>query len=192
MKLSAWAKRQGVAYRTAWEWFRTGRLPVPARQLSTGTILVEELSVTPGKVVIYARVSSADQKAHLDGQIARCVQFANQHGLQVGCTCTEIGSGLNGHRRQLLRLLADPQLSTIIVEHRDRLMRFGAEYVEAALTARGARLLVVDEQELKDDLVQDMIDVLTSFCARLYGRRSASHRAQRAMAAIDAPSQEMP
>jgi len=62
-------------------------------------------------------------------------------------------------------------------------MRFGAEYVEAALAARSARLLVVDESELQDDLVQDMIAVLTSFCARLYGRRSARNRAKKLIAA---------
>lgn len=60
-------------------------------------------------------------------------------------------------------------------------MRFGCEYVESALAAQGRRILVIDETELKDDLVQDMIDVLTSFCARLYGRRSAKNKAQKAV-----------
>jgi len=70
------------------------------------------------------------------------------------------------------------------VEHRDRLMRFGYEYVESALKAQGRQLIVVDESELQDDLVQDMIEVLTSFCARLYGRRSAKNKAKKALAAI--------
>jgi putative resolvase len=63
-------------------------------------------------------------------------------------------------------------------------MRFGAEYVEAALAADGRKLLVVDASEFKDDLVQDVIAVLTSMCARLYGRRSASNRAKRALTAL--------
>ena len=96
---------------------------------------------------------------------------------------TEVGSGLNRHRRKLLKLLADPKVSVVAVEHRDRLMRFGSEYVEAALAAQGRRLLVVDSEEVKDDLVRDMIEVLTSFCARLYGRRSARHRARKAVQA---------
>ena len=70
------------------------------------------------------------------------------------------------------------------VEHRDRLMRFGAEYVESALAAQGRKLIVVDPSEVKDDLVQDMIEVLTSFCARLYGRRSAKNKAKKAIEAI--------
>ena len=62
-------------------------------------------------------------------------------------------------------------------------MRVGAEYVESALAAQGRRLVVVDPGETKDDLVHDMIDVLTSLCARLYGRRSARTRAEKALKA---------
>jgi putative resolvase len=186
MRLSAWAKTQGVSYRTAWEWYKNGTLPVPARQLATGTILVDVPETPTGRTVVYARVSSHDQKSNLDGQVARCVTFANGRGLSVAETITEVGSGMNGHRKKLLRLLGDSTVEHIVVEHRDRLMRFGAEYVEAALAARGGTLLVVDESELKDDLVQDMISVLTSFCARLYGRRSAKHRAEKAIAVMAA------
>lgn len=78
-----------------------------------------------------------------------------------------------------MRLLANSNIRIILVERRDRLMRFGAEYVESALTAQGRRLIIADASELKDDLVQDMIEVLTSFCARLYGRRSAKNKAKK-------------
>lgn len=88
---------------------------------------------------------------------------------------------MNGHRPQLMKLLCDPEVTVIVVEHRDRLARFGSEYIEAALGATGRRLVVVDPDEMKDDLIQDMVDVLTSFCARLYGRRSAKTRARRAV-----------
>lgn len=64
-------------------------------------------------------------------------------------------------------------------------MRFGFEYVEAALAAQGRRIVVVEPGEVKDDLVQDMIEVLTSFCARLYGRRSARNKAKKALEAIE-------
>ncbi len=191
MRLSAWAKTQGVTYRTAWEWFKNGTMPVPARQLASGTILVDVPETPPGRTVVYARVSSHDQKANLDGQVARCVSFANGKGLSVSDTVTEIGSGMNGHRKKLLRLLGDSAVEHIVVEHRDRLMRFGAEYVEAALAGRGGKLLVVDESELKDDLVQDMISALTSFCARLYGRRSAKHRAEKAIAVMAAGGMDL-
>jgi putative resolvase len=83
-------------------------------------------------------------------------------------------------------MLADPSVATIVVEHRDRFARFGSEYLEAALVASGRSLVVVDQSEMYDDLVQDMIDVLTSFCARLYGRRSAGRRARKLAASIAA------
>lgn len=181
MKLSIWAKRQGISYRTAWRWFKTGQLPVAVEQTKTGTILIKEEVLESNAVAIYARVSSADQKNDLCGQVSRLVTYANQKGYSVAYTVTEIGSGLNGHRPKLMKLLTNSKIKTILVEHRDRLMRFGAEYVESALAAQGRKLLVADSSELKDDLVQDMIEVLTSFCARLYGRRSAKNKAKKAL-----------
>jgi len=80
-----------------------------------------------------------------------------------------------------MKLLTNYKIKIIVVEHRDRLMRFGAEYVESALAAQGRKLVVADPTELQDDLVQDMIEVLTSFCARLYGRRSAKNKAKKAI-----------
>jgi predicted site-specific integrase-resolvase len=134
-----------------------------------------------GRTVIYARVSSADQKADLDRQVARMVAWATEHGHSVDQVVTEVGSALNDHRRKFLALLRDRTVTTILVEHRDRFCRFGAEYVEAALAAQGRRLVVVDSSEVDDDLVRDATELLTSLCARLYGRRSASKRAKRAV-----------
>ena len=75
-------------------------------------------------------------------------------------------------------------MTTIIVEHRDRFARFAAEYVAGALDAGGRRMVVVDDGEVDDDLVRDMTELMTSLCARLYGRRSAAHRAARAIEAV--------
>jgi len=88
-----------------------------------------------------------------------------------------------------MKLLADPDVAVIVVEHRDRLMRFGSEYVESALRAQGRQLVIVNQSELQDDLVQDMIEVLTSFCARLYGRRSARNKAKKAIEAMEIDKQ---
>lgn len=98
-------------------------------------------------------------------------------------TVAEVGSGLNGSRTKLKRLLADATVGTVVVEHRERLARFGVEYVEAALRAQGRGLVVVEEREVDDDLVTDITEVLTSMCVRLYGRRSARRRAERALVA---------
>ena len=181
MKLADYAKKLGISYRAAWNQYKAGTLGVPARQLETGTIIVD-LPERPNKVVIYSRVSSHDQKSDLLGQLERCSKFAKKIKLPVHDVISEVGSGMNGKRKKLLRVLADPDVTHIIVEHRDRFMRFGSEYVESALSARGAKL-IIDDSELDDDLVQDMVSVLTSFCARLYGKRSARNRAKKMLEA---------
>ena len=111
------------------------------------------------------------------------MEWATEQGFRVDDVVKEIGSGLNGNRRRLRRLVADPTVRTIVVVYRERLCRFGFEYVEAALAGRGARILVMEDGELEDDLVRDVTEVKTSLCARLYGRRSARRRAERALAA---------
>lgn len=181
MKLSSWAKKQGISYRTAWRWFKEGTLPVVAEQTASGTILIKESDSISNEVAIYARVSSSDQKNDLERQVGRLLLFANSRKWVVAETVTEIGSAFNGHRPKLKKLLLNSNIKIIIVEHSDRLIRFGAEYIESALEAQGRKLVVADPGELKDDLVQDMIEVLTSFCARLYGRRSAKNKAKRAV-----------
>ncbi len=192
MKLSAWAKEQGVSYRAALNWFHAGTLPVPARQLPTGTILVDPPAKTSGSVVAYCRVSSHDQKADLERQAGRVLTLCSERGIRIDRTITEIGSGLNGRRTKLRKILGDPTVATIVVEHRDRLARFGVEYLEAALAAHGRTVVVLDETELADDLARDLTEVLTSMCARLYGRRSAARRAAAAVAAIEAEPDEAP
>lgn len=183
VKLSEWAMANGVSRQSATRWFHAGVLPVPARQLATGTILVDEpIGTSPG-VAIYARVSSADQRGELDRQVTRLTAVATERRLPPTTVVAEVGSGLNGHRTKLLSLLRDPTVGTIVVEHRDRLGRFGVEYLEAALVAQGRRVVVVEDAEVADDLVRDMVEVLTSFCARLYGRGSARRRAEAALVA---------
>ncbi|MET8537537.1 IS607 family transposase [Streptomyces sp. NPDC005065] len=193
MKLSEWAARNGVRYQTAWTWAKEGRMPVPVVQTPSGTWLVTEPAPqAAGRVVAYCRVSSGDRKADLERQVARTVQGATAQGLMVADVVTEVGSGLSGRRRKLYRLLADPGVGTIVVEHRDRLARFGVEHLEGALSASGRRLVVLDPAETADadDLVRDITEVLTSMCARLYGRRSARDRAARAVAVAVATIEE--
>ena len=176
---------QGVSYATARRWYAAGTLPVAAYQVGR-LIVIGDPAPTgrAGVTAVYARVSSADQRADLDRQVARVTAWAAAEGLAVGRVVTEVGSALNGKRRKFLALLRDEAVTVIVVEHRDRFARFGAEYVEAALSAQGRRLLVADPSEVDDDLVRDVTEILTSLCARLYGQRAAKNRAERAVAAL--------
>jgi putative resolvase len=184
MKLAEWARANGVHPQTAYRWFRQGTMPVPARRLPSGTILVNNPGSPPGgRVVLYVRVSAHDQRADLDRQVARLSAWATNQGMVVADVVREVGAAVNGKRPRLRRLLADPHATTIVVEHQDRLARLGVEHLEAALAAQGRSLLVVDPGERTDDLMRELIDVLTEFCARLYGRRGARNRALRAVTA---------
>lgn len=194
MNLATWAHRNGVARVTAYRWFRSGVLPVPARRVGR-LILVDDPTVVmqmAGRTAVYARVSSADQKADLHRQVARVTAWASDEQIPVDKVVTGVGSALNGHRRKFLALLRDPSITRIVVEHRDRFCRFGSEYVQAALAAHGRELVVVDSSEVDDDLVRDMTEILTSMCARLYGKRAAANKAKRAIAATtDSPDQRV-
>ena len=192
MRVREWARREGFNEQTVWQWCRENRMPVPFERMSTGTIIIhdpkyESQPVAPtanGRTVCYARVSSSDQKDDLTRQADRLRAFAVNMGVEKPEVVTETGSGMNDKRRKLNRLLADPTVGTLIVEHRDRLARMNAGLGESALKAQGRRVVVVDDTGLDDDLVRDMTEVLTSFCARLYGRRGARHRAEKALEAM--------
>ena len=181
MKLSEWARLNGVSRQSATRWFHAGVLPVAARQLPTGTILVDEPVPVAAGVAIYARVSSADQRSDLDRRVAGLVEHVTTNGRAATRVVSEVGSGLNGHRTKLLGLLRDPSIGVVVVGHRDRLARFGVEHLEAALAAQGRRLEVVAGTEVSDDVVRDTVEVLTGLCAGYTDAmsvipRSASHR----------------
>ena len=190
MLVREWAAREGLNPQTVWKWCRTGKMPVPVEHTPSGMWLVHDPKYetpTPdgneGRTVCYARVSSAGQKDDLKRQADRLKAFAIGMGVEDPEVVMETGSGMNDRRRKLNRLLSDPTVTSIIVEHRDRLARMNAGLVESALKAQGRRIIVVDDTELDDDLARDMTEVLTSFCARLYGRRAAKRKAEAALRA---------
>ena len=183
ISLTAWGRLYGFNKATTSRLHQRGKLPpeLEIEQLPNGRYYVIVPPEGGARCVLYARVSSADQRGGLDRQASRLAEWAEwaewsewsewsewatQHDCRPDEVVKEIGSGLNGNRRQLRRIFGDPSVGTIIVEHRERLCRFGFEYIEAALPARGARILVVDDGEVVDDLVRDATEVMTSLCAR--------------------------
>jgi predicted site-specific integrase-resolvase len=173
MKLKEWARKQGICYQTAWRWFKAGSLPVPFYQAQSGTIIILEKDekINLKNTVIYARVSSYEKKDDLLRQVERCSGFAAANGIRVEKVIKEIASGMNDHRPKLTELLKSKPES-IIVEHKDRLTRFGFNYIEVLLEIIGCKLIVINrDTEEKDDLMKDLISIMTSFCCRLYGLR---------------------
>jgi putative resolvase len=184
VNLAEWAHAQGIHVTTAYRWWREGALPVPARKAGRLILVSPDTAASPARQEAagrYARVSSHDQKADLDRQVARLSAWAARAGVPVVRAEAEVGSGMNGTRAKARRLLADPKVTVVVVEHRDRLGRMNTELAEAALSGHGRRLVVTDDGGVTDDLVRDVIEVLTSFRARRYGRRPARNRALQAV-----------
>ncbi len=180
MKLSQYAKKVGVTYKTAWRWYKAGTLD--AYQTPTGMVIVRDpVTEKPetGRIALYARVSSADQKRDLERQVQRLRDYAAARGYRVAKEVVEIASGLNDNRPKFLKLLADPSIGTIIVEHRDRGTRFGWSYLTTLLEVQGRRIEAIFPNETQDDLVNDFVSLITSMAARIYGRRGSRRRAER-------------
>ncbi len=186
MRLTDWGRQFGLSTRAFWQMYRDGRLPEGLVVEKVGKLLyvrVPDDELPADRVVLYACVSSSDQAFDLVRQSERLQVFARKQGWSDFEVVMETGSGLNGKRSKLLRVLRLPGRTRIVVEHRERLTGFGFELLEASLVGRGGGVVVMDDEELEDDLVRDVTEVLTLLCARLYGRRSAARRAQRALAA---------
>jgi putative resolvase len=180
MKLSQYAKKAGISYKTAWRWYKAGTLD--AYQTPTGMVVVRDPHmerIGSGRIALYARVSSADQKSDLERQVQRLRDYAAARGYQVAKEVTEIASGLSDSRPKFLKLLADPTIGTIIVEHKDRSTRFGWNYITTLMEAQGRRMEAVFPDDTSDDLVNDFVSIITSMAARMYGRRGSRWIAER-------------
>jgi predicted site-specific integrase-resolvase len=188
MKLSEYAKQQGISYRTAFRWWQAGQ--IPGYQAATGTIIVQEpkaaLSASQ-RVAIYARVSSHEHAANLDRQAERLAAYCAAKGYQVSRVVKEIASGVNDSRPKLLALLEDQAITLLVVEHKDRLTRFGFRYLDTLLRGQGRAIEVVNLADNgQEDLLADLTSILYSFTARLYGQRRAKRKTETIIASLEA------
>ncbi|MGC9187625.1 MAG: IS607 family transposase [Fervidicoccaceae archaeon] len=175
----------GVSYITLRRWIKEGR--VKAVQTIGGKYRIPEsevrrilsgAEVREIRAVIYTRVSSSDQKDSLERQIQYLTQYCISRGYKVVDILSDVASGLKTDRRGLLKLfnyVASRQVDVVVVTYRDRLTRFGFEYLEYFFKQYGVRIETVFGEELKNayqELVEDLIEIVTSFAGKLYGMRS--------------------
>lgn len=188
MKLSDYAKKAGVTYKTAHRWWKAGQLKgyqIP----STGTIIIESDEPVEKEPValIYARVSSAEAKQNLERQAQRLTEYAIARGYRIYKVVKEIGSGLNDNRKLLNGALQDENYNIFVAEHRDTVTRFGLNYIKLLLEATGKKLEIVNDAEnSKDELMQDLVSVITSFVQRIYGLRRAKRKTEKLIAELKA------
>jgi len=190
MKLSQWAKKLGISYRTAWRMYQKGQIP-NAIKLPTGSIIVLEDSydkstgIDNNTVAIYCRVSDNASKDNLERQAERLKEYAIKRGYQIKHIVKEIGSGVNDSRPKLMKLLNQNDYKILLVEHKDRLTRFGFNYIKEWLENTGRKIEIVDEtDDNKTDLIQDLVSIIYSFSARLYGLRRAKKKAEKILEVI--------
>jgi excisionase family DNA binding protein len=181
----------GISYNTLKQWVREGRVKVYRTATGRWRIPYSEIERILGlrqgrageiRATIYARVSSSDQKSDLDRQIQYLTQYCASKGYRVVDVLSDVASGLKTDRRGLLKLfnqVVNRQVDVVVVTYRDRLTRFGFEYLEYFFKQYGVSIEVVFGEEPRDtyqELVEDLIEIVTSFAGKLYGLRSCKKK----------------
>lgn len=183
IKLSEYAKIHSITYRTAWQYFKDGKINGSINSINR-TILVpyeweEEVKIVTNKpnVVIYSRVSSSENKDNLISQSYRLMDFGIKNNYNIVEIIKEIGSGVNDNRPKLNKILKQNNWDILLIEHKDRLTRFGFNYIENLLENQNKKIVVVNHsEELIHDLMEDLISIIYSFSARLYGLRRSKNK----------------
>lgn len=181
VKLSKYAKLNGISYMTAYRHFKAGNLK--GIQLPTKTILVDiedENNIKEDKVAIYCRVSSSQNKKNLKTQRERLYNYCIAKGYKIDKIVEEVGSGINDNRKKWIELLTDTSITKIVVEHKDRFSRFGFNVIEKLLELQNRKIEVVNNSNDKeDDILQDFISIITSYCSRIYGNKRSKRKTEK-------------
>lgn len=183
IRLSEYADIMTISRQTAYNWYREGKIPFPVEKVSPRIILVEvpddfdgsdpDKQVKPGKTVGYCRVSTQKQKDGLAYQKLAILEYANKKNIKIDEIIEETGSGFNENRKKLSRILKDPEITTIIVEHRERLARSNFKLLQQALSAQDREIIVIKTDDVDNDLVTEITDFMVSAAGKLYGKRGA-------------------
>lgn len=176
------AKLIGVTVKTLQRWDNDGILVAKRnpknRRYYTQEQLMEYLNISKitDKIVIYSRVSTANQKQDLENQIEFLKQFANARGMVVSEVYTDIGSGLNYNRKmwnKLIKDCMDGNVKTIIISNKDRFIRFGFDWYESLLRDYGTDIIIVNNESMspQEEMIQDLISIIDVFSCKVYGLR---------------------
>ena len=176
IKLSDYAKMKSVTYRTVWNRFKQGKLP-NAYMDESNHVYVKLESTNSNKTIVYARVSSNDRKESLKEQQARLENYALLNNLNVIGSFKEIASSMNDSRPILTKILERDDWDILLIENKDRLTRFGFNYIKTLCESKGKKIIVTNTSENdKEDLMKDLISIIYSFSARMYGLRRKKNK----------------
>jgi len=181
-KLSEYAREHNVTYRTAWNHFKKGLIS-GAYQLPSKTVVIPDNSKIEKErteyIITYARVSSSENKNNLKKQSKRLIDFCNANGWRTSENIKEVASGINDNRKKLLKILQDGIATKIVVEHKDRLTRFGFNYIKELCNKFNCEIVIINNvEDEKEDIIQDFVSIITSFCAKIYGKRRSKRKTE--------------
>lgn len=179
IKLTKLAKDFGINRDTLYNWKKNGKIEFIKSPTGLNFVTEETYNnllgisnVKSEDIVIYCRVSSTVNKSNLESQKERMIQYCIQKGYMIKDVICEFGSGLNDRRPKLERLLKEQNFSKLVIEHKDRLTRFGFNYIEKLLNKNGIYIEIVNQvSNDQEDIIQDFVSIITSYCAKIYGKR---------------------
>lgn len=176
-KLSSYAQRLGLKYQTVWKQYKEGRLP-QVRKINGSLFVPLENPKAEDDVkraITYSRVSSSKNKDNCERQSQRLYEFSIAQGWEVTRQVKEYASGMNEDRPKLWSILNSDDWDVLVVEHKDMLTRFGFSFIDGLVKEKGKRIVVVnsssESNNPEEELVEDLVSIVTSFCARIYGKR---------------------
>ena len=199
IKASEYAKKMSLNVRTVYRYYHNGKIK-GYQDKETGTIFIlnpfkneNNEDNLKNKVVLYARVSSSENKTNLESQLEKLRLFASAKGYQIVKEIKDIGSGLNDNCSKLNELFEKElnNFEILLVEHKDRLTRFGFNYIDILLKSHNKKIEVINlVDNNKEDLIQDFVSVITSFCARIYSQRISKRKVEKLIKELGNESKE--
>jgi putative resolvase len=186
IKLAKFAKDLGVTKTTLYNWRKIGKIKftkIGRLNFVDNDTYNEFLGIKENKeskVVIYCRVSSTANKKNLETQKERLVNYCIAKGYKIDKIIEEFGSGINDKRQKLEKLLKENDFTKIVIEHKDRLTRFGFNYLEVLLKNHNKEIEVVNNVDTdEEDIIQDFVSIITSYCAKIYGKRRSKRKTEK-------------
>ena len=199
IKASEYAKKMSLNVRTVYRYYHNGKIK-GYQDKETGTIFIlnpfkneNNEDNLKNKVVLYARVSSSENKTNLESQLERLRLFASAKGYQIVKEIKDIGSGLNDNRSKLNELFEKElnNFEILLVEHKDRLTRFGFNYIDILLKSHNKKIEVINlVDNNKEELIEDFVSVITSFCTRIYSQRISKRKVEKLIKELGNESEE--
>ena len=199
IKASEYAKKMSLNVRTVYRYYHNGKIK-GYQDKESGTIFIlnpfkneNNEDNLKNKVVLYARVSSSENKTNLESQLEKLRLFASAKGYQIVKEIKDIGSGLNDNRSKLNELFEKElnNFEILLVEHKDRLTRFGFNYIDILLKSHNKKIEVINlVDNNKEELIQDFVSVITSFCARIYSQRISKRKVEKLIKELEDESKE--